>query len=212
MGTTEAVTLVKEAADIGADAILAFKPMPYRTYTVEESYSHLRAQAEAADIILVSYARAEDLVAPEVMKKLVDEGLVQHMKYGYHSTEVLEHIVRLTGDKLYRFCGADTWTLRCIILGCQGIMTATASIFPRENVELLRLLHGGKIKEARKLWYEKFLIWNDSRFYENWQWVHKYALVLMGLMKSDAVAQPQVRGTEYQKNEIKLLLEYLGKI
>jgi len=212
MGTSEAVTLVKESADLGADAVLAFKPMPYRIYTTEESYNHLKAQAEAADIMLVPYARGEDLIAPEVIKRLVDEGLVKYLKYGYHSSEVLKKIVELTGDKLYRFCGADTWTLRCIILGCHGIMTATASIFPKENVELLRLLHDGKIKEARKLWYEKFLIWNDSGFYENWQWVHKYALVLMGLMKSDAVAPPQARGTEYQKTEIKALLEYIGKI
>lgn len=212
MGTSDAVNLVKEAADLGADAVLGFKPMPYRKYTAEESFRHLKAQAEAADVMLVPYARDADLISPEVIERLVDGGYIKHMKYGWHSSEVLRQITALTGDRLYRFCGADTWTLRYLLIGCQGIMTATASIFPKENVELLKLVKAGKVGEARRLWYERFLPWNDSGFYENWQWVHKYALMLMGFIKSDAVAPPQARGTDYQKTEIEALLEYLGKI
>jgi 4-hydroxy-tetrahydrodipicolinate synthase len=212
MGTNEAVARVKEAADYGADAVLAFKPLPYRKYTTEESYKHFKAQAEASDVLLVPYARGEDLIHPMVIKRLVDNGYVKHMKYGYHSTAILKEIVSLTGDKLYRFCGADTWTLRMLFQGCEGIMTATAAILPKENVKLLELVNKGKVKEAQKLWYEKFLLWNDSGFYENWQWVHKYALKLMGLFKADIVAPPQPLGTEYQKSEIKALLEYLNMI
>ncbi len=111
-----------------------------------------------------------------------------------------------------RFCGADTWTLRYLLLGCQGIMTATAAIFPKENVELLRLVKSGKIDDARRLWYEKFLPWNDAGFHENWQWAHKYALKLMGLVKSDAMAPPQAGGAEYQLAEVEALLKHLNKI
>ena len=212
MGTGVAVDYVKKAANIGADAILSFNPIGYRGYTVEETYRHFRAQAEASDLALLPYARDEDLIHPEVIKRLVDEGLVRHMKYGYHSCEILRQITSLTGARLLRFCGADTWTLRYLLLGCQGIMTATASIFPKENVELLRLVKAGKIEEARRLWYEKFLPWNDAGFHENWQWAHKYALKLMGLIKSDAMAPPQARGAEYQLAEVESLLKYLGKI
>jgi 4-hydroxy-tetrahydrodipicolinate synthase len=212
MGTGAAVDLVKEAADLGADAVLAFNPIGYRSYTVEETYRHFKAQAEAAEVALVPYARDGDLIHPEVIKRLVDEGFAKHMKYGYHSCEVLQKITALTGDKLYRFCGADTWTLRYLLLGCQGIMTATAAVLPRENVELLKLVKAGKIKEARKYYYEKFLPWNDAGFYENWQWAHKYALKLMGLIKSDAMAPPQVQGADYHKAEVEALLEHLGKI
>jgi len=212
MGTGVAVSLVRKAAGLGADAILAFNPMAFRRYTVEETYSHFKAQAEAADVALLPYARDGDLIEPEVMRRLVDDGLVSHMKYGYHSCEVLQRLTALTGDRLMRFCGADTWTLRYLLLGCQGIMTATASIFPRENVELLRLVKAGKIDEARRLWYEWFLPWNDTGFHEDWQWAHKYALKLMGLMKSDAAAPPQAQGAEYHKEEIEALLRHLGRI
>lgn len=212
MGTGAAVTLVKEAADLGADAILAFNPMAFRRYTVDETYGHFKAQAEAAEVMLVPYARDEDLIHPEVIKRLVDEGLVKQMKYGFHSCDILKQITSLTGDRLYRFCGADTWTLRYLLIGCQGIMTATAAVFPKENVELLKLVKAGKIEEARKLYYEAFLPWNDAGFYENWQWAHKYVMKLMGLIKTDAMAPPQAQGADHQKAEIEALLKHLGKI
>ncbi|MGD0803417.1 MAG: dihydrodipicolinate synthase family protein [Candidatus Bathyarchaeia archaeon] len=212
MGTGVAVDYVKKAADIGADAILSFNPIGYRAYTVEETYRHFKTQAEAADVTLVPYARDMDMIHPEVIKRLVDEGYVKHMKYGFHSCSILKQLVTLTGDKLYRFCGADTWTLRYLLIGCHGIMTATAAVFPRENVELLKLVKAGKIRDARELYYRVFLPWNDAGFYENWQWAHKYAFKLLGLMKSDTVVPPQALGEEYHKAEIESLLKYLGKI
>lgn len=212
MGTGVAIELVKEAADIGADAILSFNPIGYRSYTIEETYRHFKAQAEAAEVALVPYARDMDMIYPEVIKRLVDEGLVKYMKYGFHSCSILRQLVSLTGDKLYRFCGADTWTLRYLLMGCQGIMTATAAVFPKENVELLKLVKSGKIEEARECYYKYFLPWNDAGFYENWQWAHKYAFKLMGLMKSDVMVPPQAIGEDYHRAEIEALLKHLDII
>ncbi len=91
MGTGVAIELVKEAADIGADAILSFNPIGYRSYTIEETYRHFKAQAEAAEVALVPYARDMDMIYPEVIKRLVDEGLVKYMKYGFHSCSILNN-------------------------------------------------------------------------------------------------------------------------
>jgi len=46
----------------------------------------------------------------------------------------------------------------------------------------------------------------------HWQWAHKYALKLMGVIKSDAAAPPQARGADYQAEEIKALPRYQKKI
>jgi 4-hydroxy-tetrahydrodipicolinate synthase len=212
MGTATAVEMIKHSADFGADAILSFNPMAFRRYTVEETYRHFKAQAEAADVALVPYAREDDPIANDVITRLVDEGLIKHMKYAYRNCGMLKQLTSSTGDKLFRFCGADPWTLRFLLLGCQGIMTATAAVFPEENIEVLRLVKAGKIKEAREYWYDKFLPWNDSGFYENWQWAHKYAMKLMGVMKTDEMAAPQAKGADYQKAEVEALLKHLGKI
>jgi dihydrodipicolinate synthase/N-acetylneuraminate lyase len=212
MGTASAVKMIKESADLGADAILSFNPLAFRRYTVEETYRHFKAQAEAANVALIPYAREDDPIANEVITRLVDEGHIKHMKYAYRNCGMLQQLATSTGDKLFRFCGADSWTLRFLLLGCQGIMTATAAVFPEENIEILRLVKAGKINEARKYWYEKFLHWNDSGFYENWQWAHKYAMKLMGIMKTDEMAAPQSKGADYQKAEIEALLKHLHKI
>lgn len=212
MGTASAVEKIKQCADLGADAILSFNPLAFRRYTVEETYRHFKAQAEAANVALIPYAREDDPIANEVIIRLVDEGLIKHMKYAYRNCGMLKQLTTSTDDKLLRFCGADSWTLRFLLLGCQGIMTATAAVFPEENIEILRLVKAGQIKEARKYWYEKFLHWNDSAFYENWQWAHKYALKLMGIMKTDEMAAPQSKGADYQKAEIEALLKHQKKI
>jgi 4-hydroxy-tetrahydrodipicolinate synthase len=212
MGTATAVEMIKKAVALGADAILSFNPMAFRRYSVEETYRHFKVQAEAAEVILVPYAREDDPIATEVITRLVDEKLIKHMKYAYRNCGMLNQLTESTGDKLFRFCGADAWTLRFLLLGCQGIMTATAAVFPEENVKLLKLVQARRIKEAREYWYEKFLPWNDSGFYENWQWAHKYALKLMGFLKTDEMASPQAKGADYQKAEIEALLKHLGKI
>ena len=70
----------------------------------------------------------------------------------------------------------------------------------------------GKVDDARRLWYKKFLPWNDSGFYENWQWTHKYSLKQMGVIDTDVVFPPQSTGSDYHKEELKALLRYHGKI
>lgn len=212
MSTSRAIELAKAAEDFGADSVLAFNPQGFRTYTEDELYNHFEAIADAVSIYVVPYARAGDPIPFDTMKRLVDAEKVSYVKYAFRSCKMLQKLEKSLGDKLFKFCGADSWTLRYLLLGCKGIMTATASVWPKENAELLSLVQRGKIDQARKYWYEKFLTWNDSAFYENWQWAHKYALKLMGLMKSDAVLPPQARGADYQKQEIKALLQYQGKI
>jgi len=212
MGTRRAVKLAKAAEDMGVDAVLAFNPQGMRVYTIDELYAHYKALTDAVDIHVVPYARENDPIPFDVIKRLVDEGRISYMKYAFHNCVLLQKIYRTLGDRFLLFCGADTWTLRFLQLGCKGITTATAAVFPKENVELLSLVEQGKIDEARKYWYEKFLVWNDVAFYENWQWAHKYALKLMGVIKSDAVAEPQARGASYQMEEIEAVLRYLGKI
>ena len=212
MGTGRAIELVKKAEDLGADAVLAFNPQGMRMYTENELYEHFKALTDAVNIHIVPYARADDLIPFEVIKRLVDERRITHMKYAFRSCALLQKLDKSLKDKLFKFCGADSRTLRYLLLGCEGIMTATAAVLPKENVELLSLVKEGKIEDARKYWYEKFLKWNDSGFFENWQWAHKYALKLMGVIKSDTVVPPQSVGADYHKEELESLLKYQEKI
>lgn len=212
MGTSQALEMVKEADGLGADAVLAFNPQGMGPYKTQGLYRHFKALTEAVDIPIIPYARAEDPIPLDVIKRLVDEGAIKYHKYGFRDCENLCRLSKTFGDKLFIFCGADAWTLRYLLLGCKGIMTATAAVLPQENVELLKLVQKGEIEAARKYWYEKFLVWNDSGFYENWQTAHKLAMKLMGVIKTTTVPIPQAQMGDYQIEEIRALLSYLRKI
>jgi hypothetical protein len=86
LGTRLAVDMVREAEDLGADAVLAFNPQPLTgPYKNEGLYRHFRALAEAADIQIIPYSRGEpppgDPVPFDGMEKLVNDGAVKYQKY-----------------------------------------------------------------------------------------------------------------------------------
>ena len=139
---------------MGADSILAFRPifppLGFRPYSSKELYEHFKSMTDAVDIHVLPYAQALDPIPVDVIKRLIDEGRISYMKFAFQSVEMLQTLEKTLGDKLFKFCGADEWTLRYILLGCKGIMTATAAVFPEENVELLSLAQRGDIEGARK--------------------------------------------------------------
>lgn len=213
MSTEKAIELLNEAEDLGFDAALTFNPLGFGPCSIEGLTKHYKAITDAANSIqVVPYARADDSIPVEVLETLVKEERITSMKYGYRSTSMLQQINRKLGDKLLLFCGADAWTLRYLLLGCKGIMTASAAILPKEHVELLSLVSAGKIEEAVKIWYEKIVPWNDVGFYENWQIAHKVALKEMGFIETyeSPISQGPIR--EDHVKEIQAVLKFLGKI
>jgi 4-hydroxy-tetrahydrodipicolinate synthase len=211
MGTTRAVQLCREAEDLGADGILAFNPQSFRTYTTAELVDHFRHLISAVDIAVLPYARADDPIPFEVMSTLVNENGVRHMKNGWHDCEFQKRMSDTFGDRLLIFCGADTYTLRYLQLGCQGILTATVAVWPKENVQLFKMVQDGDMEGAREYYAEKILTWNDIGFYENWQAVHKLALQEMGVIKTSVCMPPQAPAMPHQVDEVKWLVRHHGK-
>ena len=103
MGTGRAIELVKTVEDFGADAVLAFNPQGMRTYSENELYEHFKALTETVDIHIVPYARSGDLIPFDVIKRLVDEQRISHMKYAFRSCALLQKLDKSLGDKLFKF-------------------------------------------------------------------------------------------------------------
>ena len=213
MSTFHAVQLCKEAEDLGADAVLAFNPQGFRSYTIKELIDHYMALTDAVKIHIAPYARGEDPIPFDVIKKLVDKKRISYMKYAWRSCEFLKEMSKTFGDKFFIFCGADTWTLRYLLLGCKGVLTATAAMLPKEHVTLLSMVKKGDIDGARGYYNEAILPWNDIGFYDmsNWQSVHKMALKQMGIIKSAKVLLPQAPAAPHQVEEVKWFLKHFGK-
>src|SRR4030042_4545195 len=127
MSTFHAIQLCKEAEDLGADAILGFNPQGFRSYSDVELITHYKAITDAVKIPVAPYSRAVDPVSFYVLKALVDDNRIAYIKYAYQNAKLLSEMSAHFGDDLFIFCGADTLTLRYLLLGCSGVLTATAA-------------------------------------------------------------------------------------
>lgn len=215
MGTHEAVEKCKQAEDLGADAILAFNPK-YRLinpYSSSELYQHYVAITSAVKLPILPYSQVDDVVPYEVVKQLVEEGRIAYMKYGAHDCNLMKKMVETLGDKLFIFVGADTFTLRYLLMGGKGILTATAAVFPQENATLLSKVQKSQRDDARKYYAENIIPWNDCGFYQRWQAVHKFALMKMGIITSTKCMPPiSLPIEDFQEEEITYLLKSKGKL
>jgi len=207
MGTLEAVELCQQAESLGADAILAFNPQGFRVYNNSELIEHYTRIIESVSIEVIPYSRLNDELSYEVVEALVEQNKIKFLKYGTHSCDMFKSLVKGLGHRLKIFVGTDNFMLRHLLLGGSGILTATSAVFPEETVKLLSMVKEGRIAEARRYYREKIIPWNDCAFYQNWQSVHKFALKLMGIIKSDKCLQPQAPLADYQIEEVKWLIE-----
>lgn len=214
MGTYPAVELCRAAEQLGADAILAFNPQGFRSYTISELITHYRALTDAVKIAVAPYSRLEDPIPVEVLKALVDENRIPYMKFAWKNHAALQETAKTMGDKLLIFCGADTLTLKYLLIGCKGVLTATAAMLPREHVELLSMVVKNDIESARAFYNERILPWNDIGFYDMnvWHSLHKAALYHMGLIDSPRVITPQTSAAAWQLDEVRWLLKHQGKL
>jgi 4-hydroxy-tetrahydrodipicolinate synthase len=214
MGTYPAVDLCKEAESLGADSILAFNPLGFRSFTVDELVDHYTAITSAVKIPIAPYSRLEDYIPVEVLRRLVDAGRISYMKYAWKNHAALQEAAATLGDRLTIFCGADTFTLRYLLLGCKGVLTATAAMLPREHVQLLSMVRSGDIEGARAFYNEKITPWNDIGFYDMnvWHSIHKMGLYLMGLISSPKVLAPQGSAAPWQMEEVRWLIKHQGKL
>jgi 4-hydroxy-tetrahydrodipicolinate synthase len=215
MGTREAVEKCKQAENLGADAILAFNPK-YRLinpYSSIELYNHYVAITSSVKVPILPYSQVDDVIPYEVVKQLVEEKRISYMKYGAHDCNLMRKMVDSLGDKLFIFVGADTFTLRYLLMGGKGILTATAAVFPKENSILLSTVQKGDIDAAREYYAENIIPWNDCGFYQRWQAAHKFALKQMGIFRSTKCMPPLSLPIEdFQEDEITYLLRSKGKI
>jgi 4-hydroxy-tetrahydrodipicolinate synthase len=214
MSTVGAVEACKRAQDWGADAILAFNPKykGFDKYGFDHLVPHYTAMAEAVQIPLAPYSQLDDPIPFDVIKHLVEAGLISHMKYGPHDCATLQRIIDTVGDKLFIFAGADTFILRHLMLGANGISVATAAIFPEECSQLVQAVSDGQIEKAREVYRNTLIYWNDLGFYNCWQAVHKIALQHLGIIESTRCMPPLTDAEDYQKEEIESLLKFLKKI
>ena len=157
-GTREALQLLEEASNAGADGFMLLPPMRYASDN-RETLEFFRTIGAAAQRPVMLYnnpvAYGTDLT-PEDFASLADIDAFEAIKESAADTRRFPEIRRLTGDRFALFCGVDDLAFECFGLGAVGWVAGLVVAFPSETVRLYELMTEGKWEEAREL-YEWFL-------------------------------------------------------
>ena len=157
--TAYALELSKEAASMGASALLLVSPY-YNKTSQSGLVKHFNHIAERVDVPCILYnvpSRTGCNIKPETYFTLSLTPNIVAVKEANGDLSAIAQTVALCGDNLTIYSGSDDQTIPVLALGGKGVVSVMSNICPREMVEITKLWFSGKIAESRVL----FLHWLD---------------------------------------------------
>ena len=165
--TAEGIALSERSAREGADGFMVLPGMRYVSDR-RETIAHYRAIAQASPKPIMVYnnpvAYGVD-VTPDMFGELADEKAIVAIKESSDDVRRVTDIINQTGDRYAIFCGVDDLAMEALLMGARGWVAGLVNAFPRETVAIHRLIMGGKIEEARRIyrWFAPLLHLDVSR-------------------------------------------------
>ena len=179
--TGEAIELTEHAKKSGADASLQVTPY-YNKPTQEGLYQHFKAIAKAVALPQVLYnvpGRTSVNMLPQTVARLAELSEVVAIKEASGSLGQMAEIIQLAGDKITLLSGDDNVTLPVLAIGGKGVVSVVANIVPKDTADMVKAYEGGKVDQARELFYRLFPLC-QAMFYETNPIPVKTSLALMG--------------------------------
>jgi 4-hydroxy-tetrahydrodipicolinate synthase len=139
-----------DAADAGADGVVATPPYYYRL-DPEGMYSHFKMIHDSVSLPLVLYNIPEwthNFVPLSVVSRLAEEGTIVGMKYTEYNWLNLASFIGTVGRRISVFTGSDAMTYACLEAGGAGAVISVSNIAPRTSAKIYDLVEGGKLREA----------------------------------------------------------------
>jgi 4-hydroxy-tetrahydrodipicolinate synthase len=165
--TAEGIALSERSAREGADGFMVLPGMRYVSDR-RETIAHYRAIAQASPKPIMVYnnpvAYGVD-VTPDMFGELADEKAIVAIKESSDDVRRVTDIINQTGDRYAIFCGVDDLAMEAMLMGACGWVAGLVDAFPRETVAIHRLIMGGKLEEARRIyrWFAPLLHLDVSR-------------------------------------------------
>jgi len=165
--TAEGIALCERSAREGADGFMVLPGMRYVSDR-RETIAHYRAiaQASAKPIMVYNNPVAYGVdVTPDMFGELADEKVIVAIKESSDDVRRVTDIINQTSDRYAIFCGVDDLAMEAMLMGARGWVAGLVNAFPRETVAIHRLIMGGKIEEARRIyrWFAPLLHLDVSR-------------------------------------------------
>ncbi|HKS66929.1 MAG TPA: dihydrodipicolinate synthase family protein [Candidatus Acidoferrales bacterium] len=157
--TAESVSLAKEAAEMGCDALMVLPPYVYNG-DWREMKTHVASVFRSTKLSCMLYnnpiSYGTDFL-PEQIRELASEHPNFHaVKESSTDVRRVSAIRALAGDRLAVFVGVDDAIVEGIGVGAVGWIAGLANALPRESVDLFNYAAEGKSAQAFEL-YRWFL-------------------------------------------------------
>ena len=190
--TAATIRATRRAAELGADAALVVAPY-YNRPDGRMLEAHFRAIADEGDLPIVVYnvpSRTGTNVDADTFLRLAEHPRVVAVKEASGNLEQIARICRDRPRDVAVLAGDDAWTLPVLAMGGDGVVSVASNEIPGELVTLCAAAMAGDWDTARRT-HERWL----PLFFGNFRGgpnpvPAKAALVLMGLLDTDAVRAP----------------------
>ena len=190
--TVATIRATRRAAELGADAALVVAPY-YNRPDSRMLEAHFRAVADEGDLPIVVYnvpSRTGTNVDAATFLRLAEHPRVVAVKEASGNLDQIATICRDRPRNVAVLAGDDTWTLPILALGGDGVVSVASNEIPGELVALCAAARAGDWDLARRI-HDRWLPLFQGNFRGGPNPVPaKAALVLMGLLESDAVRGP----------------------
>ena len=145
-----AISFAKDAADVGADGVVATTPYYYRL-DGEGIYNHFKMIHDAISLPLVLYNIPEwthNIVPVSVVSRLAKEHAIVGMKYTEYNFLNLIRFIEAVGSEISVLTGSDAMAYACLEAGGRGAVISVSNILPKKASSIFDLFKEGKLTEA----------------------------------------------------------------
>lgn len=148
--TERAAAYVRDAEQLGADAIMLLPAMVY-VPTPQELQAHFRTVANATSLPIMLYNNPPAYrvgVDFETLEALSDVSNIVAIKESAPDPRRFTDVFNRFGDRFRVMAGLDDIALEGLFLGASGWVSGLTSAFPTESVRLVQAFEEGKYEEA----------------------------------------------------------------
>lgn len=163
--TSYAVTLSKEALNVGCDAMLMVTPYYNKTSQrgLVAHYSHICSQVDAPVILYNVPSRTGMKIAVETYKELSKIDTIVATKEASGDLELVRQIRETCGDDLDIYSGNDDQIYDILSLGGIGVISVFSNILPKETHDICQYFFDGNKAKAKEI-QEYYLPLMDALF------------------------------------------------
>jgi 4-hydroxy-tetrahydrodipicolinate synthase len=148
---TEAIATGREAAEVGADAVMAHQPLdPFAAPQSQADY--FLAIADSVPLPLVAYVRSTDIGLADLVR-IAAHPNVAGIKFATANLMLLAECLRASaGHAAIWVCGlAEGWAAPFYALGARGFTSGLVNVAPERSLAIHAALEAGDYDKARKL-------------------------------------------------------------